>query len=280
MTDILARGSETSLELKRDSLPERFYHEIHRINTEYMINDYWGSMNEEVSLAIYASVLQQGDIAVDCGANRGEHTKVMARRCGPTGRVYSFEAVPEMMAKAQRINMGFSNIQWINKAVCNEAGAEVEFFSYPNEDGLSSLRPASGDTSTCNRISVKTTTLDDEIAESVTLIKLDIEGAEYNALLGGARILEHSKPIIVFENGRGVAAERFGYSKEDFFNLFKRFGYFLFSISGMPFTEELWESTSNPWQFIAIHPTSPRIGRVFSVTNSYLSYVAGLPGSR
>ena len=102
---------------------------------------------------------------------------------------------------------------------------------------LSSLRPASGDTSTCNRISVKTTTLDDEIAESVTLIKLDIEGAEYNALLGGARILEHSKPIIVFENGRGVAAERFGYSKEDFFNLFKRFGYFLFSISGMPFTE-------------------------------------------
>jgi len=250
--------------------------EIRRINAGYMDHDFWGSMNEEISLAIYVSVLQPGDVAIDCGVNRGDHTKVMARRCGSEGRVYAFEAVPDMMQKAQRATLGLTNINWIQKAVWETAGQEVDFYFYPNEDGLSSIRPAN-DVSVCVPIKATTSTIDDEVSGHVSLIKLDIEGAEYHALRGARRVVEACRPIIVFENNRNASAERFGYSKGDFFDFFHEYGYFLYSINGMPFTEDLWGDVAHPWQFIALHPMSPRLGRVFAVTNFYLSCISALP---
>ena len=44
------------------------------------------------------------------------------------------------------------------------------------------------------RFSVNTSNLDDMIDEKVSFIKLDIEGAEYKALLGARRIIKTYKP--------------------------------------------------------------------------------------
>jgi hypothetical protein len=50
-------------------------------------------------------------------------------------------------------------------------------------------------------ISVQVARLDDIIPQSVTvaLIKLDIEGGEYHAMLGAAETIIRSQPIIIFE---------------------------------------------------------------------------------
>lgn len=281
----IARVGREAIPKRQSQAPEKIMstnthlEEIQSINTAYMNNDYWGSMNEEISIALYMAVLQPGDVAIDCGVNRGDHTKVMARRCGPEGRVYSFEAAPKMMAKAQESNQGFSNIKWIERAVSNVGDQEIDFFFYPNEDGLSGIKPGAN-VSVCVPVKTLTTTIDAEVEGQVSLIKLDIEGGEYHALLGANRVMKESRPVIIFENGRAAAAEKFGYTKADFFRLFRDHGYNLYAITGMPFTEELWDDVMHPWQFIALHPENPRLGRAFAVTNTYLSYLAGFPGRR
>ncbi len=40
-------------------------------------------------------LVQQGDIAFDVGAHIGVYSVLLSRLCGPSGRVYSFEAVPD-----------------------------------------------------------------------------------------------------------------------------------------------------------------------------------------
>jgi FkbM family methyltransferase len=251
---------------------EAFLAEVRHTNAVFMGRNDWGALLEQISLAIYCSVLRPGDVAVDCGANTGEHTRAMALHVGGNGRVFSFEAVPEMMERAQSHNAAYKNITWVNRALFDIAGQEIEFNYYPNENGLSSIKKREG-TSVCVPVNVLTTTLDDEIEDDVALIKLDIEGAEYHALKGANRILRESRPVIIFENGRQASADLFGYSADDFFSLFQSIGYCLYFISGMPFTRELWDEPNHPWQFIAIHPSSPRASRTFAVTYNYACYL-------
>jgi tRNA A58 N-methylase Trm61 len=77
-------------------------------------NDVWGFLYEEVSFALYAAILRPGDTAVDSGANKGEHMAAMSRYCGEAGRVFAFEAAPEMMQKARELNESNKNIVFLD----------------------------------------------------------------------------------------------------------------------------------------------------------------------
>src|SRR6516225_2425772 len=67
-----------------------------------------GDFFEEIINAIYSAILKPGDLAVDCGANRGRHTFPMSQLVGPSGRVVAVEAIPDLAAGlAQR---GFPNV--------------------------------------------------------------------------------------------------------------------------------------------------------------------------
>lgn len=240
--------------------------EINRINEFFIHRDRWGALFEEITFSLYSAVLGEGDNAADCGANHGEHTNAMSRLCGTRGRVFSFEAAPEMMKATKHLNRGSENVTFIGDALWNRSGEKMAFNFYPNEDGLSSLAPRD-DVSTTVQIEVTSTTLDEAVDLPLKLIKLDIEGAEYHALQGAERIMTKDHPVIIFENGRGTSAERFNYSREDFFGLFESRGYNLYSVAGMPFTPEQWE-TVMPWQFIALHPLSPRSARALHCTHN------------
>lgn len=89
--------------------------EIEKTNHLFLRNDVWGSLYEEVTFALYAAVLRPGDTAVDCGANKGEHTAAMSRYCGELGRVFAFEAAPEMMLQARERNEKNNNIVFLSK---------------------------------------------------------------------------------------------------------------------------------------------------------------------
>ena len=64
-----------------------------------------------------------------------------------------------------------------------------------------------------------------------------------HALLGGERIINSQRPIIVFENWRGSGA-LYQYSDDDLFGLLERLGYELFDIMGTRVTRQLWESAA------------------------------------
>ena len=57
------------------------------------------------------------------------------------------------------------------------------------------------------------------------LIKVDIEGMEYNVLKGGLKIIKECKPLIYLSYHRRYL-EKIGIKKEDFFKLLKSINYY------------------------------------------------------
>lgn len=65
------------------------------------------------------------------------------------------------------------------------------------------------------KIDVKTDRMDNVIPITlpISLIKIDVEGAEYQVLKGATGILEKQRPVIIFEHGLGASdfMERLSY---------------------------------------------------------------------
>jgi hypothetical protein len=75
---------------------------------------------------------------------------------------------------------------------------------------------------TDSQIEVKVDTLDNilgkESVGKVSLIKIDVEGAEYFVLKGAENCIKRDKPVIVFEHGMG-GSDCYGNKPEDVFEL-------------------------------------------------------------
>lgn len=154
-------------------------------------------------------VLQPGDVAVDGGANVGFFTCLMAQLVGKSGLVYAIEPAPANIRKLEHnlANNKFSNVRVV-KSPLYSSHAEVTLHLAPHS-GCNSLAP-SGDT--VGRMLTVATTIDTMLDGQVPkLIKLDIEGAEVQAILGASKALT-SQPYVVVELNE-AALFRFGTSK-------------------------------------------------------------------
>jgi FkbM family methyltransferase len=133
--------------------------------------------------------LHAGQTAIDIGANIGLMTLLMANRVGPTGSVHAFEPGPVSFGLLQA-NVGFNRLSQVR--VHNAAVAETTgpislnvCVSGESDNRLSGLR--SGDAEPGPEfytIESRAIRLDDLITGPVDYIKMDVQGAEYLALLG------------------------------------------------------------------------------------------------
>ena len=142
-------------------------------------------------------ILKPGDHVVDGGANVGFFTLILSKMVGPTGKVIAVEPGAENLAKLKHnieIN-ACTNVEIIEKALWSEA-TKLPMYFYQDGGGNSAWAHTQGDSST----DIQTTTLD-FICRDVQprLIKLDIEGAEPEALMGGKYILQKYFPFIICE---------------------------------------------------------------------------------
>lgn len=204
---------------------------------------------------IYSAVLKPGDTTVDGGAHRGRHTYPMAERVGRTGRVHAFEVIPPLVQAMRKRIESLPQVRLHARALSDRE--ETATFQWVRDaPGLSGLRERDfgGWPHTIEQITVETVMIDRLPAYSfprLRFMKLDLAGGEYRALHGAReRIAEH-RPMIVFENGRATPAAIYGYTREDWFDLFAGLGYSLFDLWGRPFTPAQW-STRGPWYFVAV----------------------------
>lgn len=158
---------------------------------------------------------------VDVGCHKGEILDILLG-AAPDGRHFAFEPIPVMHRHLVSKYAAQSNCQIFDIALSNENG-ETTFNYVESNPSYSGIlrRKYDRPNEVVQQIKVQTKKLDDIIPEHVPirLIKLDIEGAEYNALCGARNVLKRDRPLVVFEFGLG-AADVYGVTPEKMIALF------------------------------------------------------------
>ena len=176
--------------------------------------------------AVFRATLKEGMSVVDLGANIGYFTLLAARLVGPRGRVLAVEPNPRnvrMIEASRRLN-GFEHVTVAPVAAGRETGLLVLNTSFSNgttsdaPDEIGQLLGAE----TVPSLRLDTLLGDDA---SVDFIKVDVEGAEYNALLGGERTIRRCRPIIISEFSPGMMPGISGISGEDYLRWLIGLGY-------------------------------------------------------
>ena len=154
---------------------------------------------------LFRSRLQPGMSVVDIGANIGYFTMLAASLVGAQGHVLAVEPNPRnvRLLEASRRANAFDNVTIAQSAAGRETGILILNTSYSN--GTTSTPPdelgqlLAAESVSCIRL--------DSLLDgwtTVDLIKVDVEGAEYNALLGAEATIRRCRPFIISEFSPGM----------------------------------------------------------------------------
>lgn len=143
--------------------------------------------------------VKQGDIVIDAGGFVGDTALYFALKCGPSGKVYSFEPIPRIVKIAKK-NIEINNFIGIIEMVPFALSDKCRNFSFLDMasgshaiDGNSVQRPEAA-----HVVNVKSITLDRFVdlnkIPHVDFIKSDLEGWDMAFLRGAASTIKAYKP--------------------------------------------------------------------------------------
>lgn len=179
--------------------------------------------------------LKKGDIVVDAGSFPGDYAVYASRKVGREGKVICFEP-NKKNRKILRKNLSkerYNNYLIIPKGLWNkEKVLKIKDF-----DGLHTELSSEG------AESIKVTSLDKELKKlgikKVDVIKMDIEGAEKNAVKGMKDTLKKCNPYVMIASYHVVDGERTSKFLEEFF---KKEGFNVKSDFEMHLTTYAWKN--------------------------------------
>jgi FkbM family methyltransferase len=158
--------------------------------------------------------IRTGDIVCDVGANKGSFTYWLSRWCGEEGRLIAFEPQQGLAQRLAAVcaGIGLRNVTVEAKAVHSASGFRELYIPDGHQPGAS-LEQSSCPAGKIDVVTVPVISLDDYFGEDerVSLLKVDVEGAELEVFLGARRILERHSPALIFEcearhlNGKDVS---------------------------------------------------------------------------
>ncbi len=223
-------------------LPEQGYQLIQAAAMSWDIRS--GALTEpELELIAYAT--RPGDTVLDIGANYGLYSYHLSRALGPRGKIFAFEPVPftaqtfKIIAKILR----FQNVE-LNEVGCGDKAGTLSFRVPISESGAimaGVVHRADRDNNRdgqqrharfeqSKEIQCPIVVIDDTLPAAigdVSFIKCDIEGADYYALKGAAKLIAHHKPSVVCEINPWFL-EGFGLTVEQLVSFFTDQGYRLY----------------------------------------------------
>jgi FkbM family methyltransferase len=183
--------NKSSYELVYNQLADKRSKEVFKdiLNFKITLNlDFMKNYFNDISAQYFEDGLYEmplNPIFVDGGGYIGDTTMIFKDKVKNFKKVYLFEPMMGNMKLAKRNLKEYSNIEFIEAGISNFNGDM--FF---NEDDASSSISETGN------IKIKVCSLDSTIKEKVDFIKLDIEGAEQDAIEGAKALIKNSKPIL------------------------------------------------------------------------------------
>jgi FkbM family methyltransferase len=177
--------------------------------------------NETATRLIYSSYVRTGDVVFDCGANIGEHTRVLARIVGAAGLVHAFEPNPAHFGRLLALG---ANVRVWPFAVGDRLSIETLHIpeGMSGWASLRDMRPVLTDKAFTLRtvIQVRIDDLPEATRRMVRFAKLDVEWREWHALRGMLSLLQRDRPLVVLESGTAEIAAllaSIGYDLRDLF---------------------------------------------------------------
>lgn len=190
---------------------------------------------------IFAQLIRPGQTVFDLGANNGIHSLLFSKLVGNNGKVYAFEPLAsniEEIKKNCELN-NVKNIQTVGSAVGSYDG-EVKFVvGNSNKQGsIKGIGTESGKELSVKLISLRTFIENENIRPD--FIKIDIEGAESESLLGMGDLIKKLKPIFFVELHTPEQDKKVG-------EIFQQFDYTLYRVTsknvkndlGIPYVEKI-----------------------------------------
>lgn len=158
--------------------------------TQLIVND---GEYEPTETKLVRSILNEGDVFIDVGANIGWYSVHAAKLVGEKGQVVAFEPEPnnlELLRKNLQAN-GLKNLTVDSRGLSNAAGSFKLFLEKDNL-GMHSLIMEHGGQ---RYINVETVRFDDywKDGRAIKLVKIDTEGAEGLILDGMRDTLKNQK---------------------------------------------------------------------------------------
>jgi FkbM family methyltransferase len=178
--------------------------------------------------------LEPGDVFVDVGANIGLYSILAARRIGATGRVLAFEpSSREFTRLLANLEMNGARAVTPFSVALSSAPGFLELHVAPTHTGLNTLRVSDATAHAFRDARAQTVGVlrfDEAIAplldgKRVKLMKIDVEGAEMEVLLGMETSLAAGlfERVVVEITPKFLAA--FRRTKEGLYQLMERHGY-------------------------------------------------------
>ena len=159
------------------------------------VHGYWLGTYERESQEVANTLIRQGDVVIDVGANVGYFTLIFSKLTGPNGRVAAIEPVPENLRALRRhldLNR-ITNVDVLECAISNASGT-AKFATSARSEGRLAAR---------GELSVRVESLDRLVAAGMlpqpSVIKFDIEGGEVEAIEGARSTLQVLKPSLWIE---------------------------------------------------------------------------------
>ncbi len=170
-----------------------------------------------------------GDTVLDIGANIGYYTLIFAKLVGEHGKVFAFEPDPTNFALLKKnVEMnGYSNVILVPKAVSNE-NKKAKLFLCEQNQGMHRVY----DSVFCNdSIDIESLILDDYFQdEKISFIKIDIEGAEYNAIQGMRNLLHRNRELKIITEFSPAASLENGIDSTDYVKILVDLGFNIYSV--------------------------------------------------
>ena len=178
--------------------------------------------------------LQPGMVFVDIGANIGYYSLIASSLVGSTGKVFAFEPDPKNFGLLQR-NVAANqcqNVFMVQKAV---AAVTRQLPLYRSSDNFGDHRTYEPrDKNVRQRdsgpapVAVEAVSLDEYLSGRLTnvdFIKMDIQGSEYDALVGMRRTLRQNPDVTILTEFWPMGLRQAGVAPDHFLDEVKAYGF-------------------------------------------------------
>ncbi len=177
---------------------------------------------------IMSIVLEKHSTFVDVGCHKGEVLS-KAMKIAFQGKHFAYEPIPSIFEKLHLKygnscvvkNLALGNKTGktsFNHVVSNPAYSGIKKRAYPKDEKIV-------------EIEIPIDTLDNQLLneERVDLIKIDVEGGEFDVFKGAVQLLRKFHPVVVFEHGLG-AADFYNANPKELYDFLEKNNYCLYTL--------------------------------------------------